>query len=137
MNGISLYLQGTLIFFINKIIIYRYIPVPTGNSKSDHETVISLPVYPCTYRELFKFNHREPLQNGISLYLQGTHVQACYELLYPRYIPVPTGNSKSFGFSSLHPTVYPCTYRELEIFGFDIISHRGISLYLQGTLEVN
>ena len=32
-----------------------------------------------------------------------------------RYIPVPTGNSINFSYKFKNISVYPCTYRELEL----------------------
>ena len=51
-SGISLYLQGTLQESVLLKGIYRYIPVPTGNSRFDTLWNIYITVYPCTYREL-------------------------------------------------------------------------------------
>ena len=52
-----------------------------------------------------------------------------------RYIPVPTGNSGILTLDYHPKTVYPCTYRELDIATSIIPSLYGISLYLQGTLD--
>ena len=54
MGGISLYLQGTLAPICLDLFMFRYIPVPTGNSDvvEIHSPVSS--VYPCTYRELIQ-----------------------------------------------------------------------------------
>ena len=50
--GISLYLQGTLLYLLELYIKTRYIPVPTGNSQIHQYLKRPQPVYPCTYREL-------------------------------------------------------------------------------------
>ena len=76
----------------------------------------------------------QSLLDGISLYLQGTHLEALVEEKGQRYIPVPTGNSSSFERNGLRLTVYPCTYRELGTLFNSTEKGTGISLYLQGTL---
>ena len=71
------------------------------------------PVYPCTYRELKTAFKRFFYAAGISLYLQGTPLHKHIQLIFTRYIPVPTGNSNfTCAIVKLTP-VYPCTYREL------------------------
>ena len=72
-DGISLYLQGTLDNKTLHISEFRYIPVPTGNSKNIWQTVNTCAVYPCTYRELYVLVLQNEQEHGISLYLQGTH----------------------------------------------------------------
>ena len=54
-DGISLYLQGTPENVYGDRSIFRYIPVPTGNSQDTTALVHARPVYPCTYRELKRF----------------------------------------------------------------------------------
>ena len=72
--GISLYLQGTQNVYTKRPDTTRYIPVPTGNSiLSAGKTQLS-PVYPCTYRELVSSINPSCICSGISLYLQGTHL---------------------------------------------------------------
>ena len=112
-NGISLYLQGTQLFYHCLCIRCRYIPVPTGNSSVCVCVFKSMPVYPCTYRELSQCVVMDSLERGISLYLQGTHTFLSLSGWSPRYIPVPTGNSCA-----------PIPFWQ---------DSRGISLYLQGT----
>ena len=70
-------------------------------------------VYPCTYRELNPAQSQGGWDVGISLYLQGTHVDRWLALKSARYIPVPTGNSPATEPNIRPPAVYPCTYREL------------------------
>ena len=70
--GISLYLQGTLEINCEDLNYRRYIPVPTGNSVECLLTGYSIPVYPCTYRELQLLLVLLFGSVGISLYLQGT-----------------------------------------------------------------
>ena len=70
-------------------------------------------VYPCTYRELLVLVLITMKWSGISLYLQGTLRLAVRIAQLTRYIPVPTGNSKTILQNISKPTVYPCTYREL------------------------
>ena len=70
---------------------------------------------------------------GISLYLQGTHMEKILSANTHRYIPVPTGNSIWFLNFLIINTVYPCTYRELCLRNKIYHLILGISLYLQGT----
>ena len=93
----------------------RYIPVPTGNSNCNLFGRNAQPVYPCTYRELLKDHDLIELFNGISLYLQGTHLHFWIVGIHFRYIPVPTGNSAGTLHTAWAWTVYPCTYRELAV----------------------
>ena len=131
--GISLYLQGTLSASHISPVLYRYIPVPTGNSTLNRTLVTGLTVYPCTYRELAIFGVAVMNKCGISLYLQGTPHESIIECLHYRYIPVPTGNSRCWHDKAVSIPVYPCTYRELSQIGHTVIRPFGISLYLQGT----
>ena len=133
--GISLYLQGTLIFFLLFMLIDRYIPVPTGNSQPENRIKHKIRVYPCTYRELKWGIRTINWGRGISLYLQGTLDHECIGIYLPRYIPVPTGNSVVSNTITECHTVYPCTYRELPYATQTMLDDAGISLYLQGTLN--
>ena len=56
-------------------------------------------------------------------------------LRYLRYIPVPTGNALESVLKNEPLSVYPCTYRELNLKYADLKYSDGISLYLQGTLK--
>ena len=93
MIGISLYLQGTLGTTKEQAQSIRYIPVPTGNSRSTPHLKVTPTVYPCTYRELYDIDPVARITAGISLYLQGTRTLSMYSFLGYGYIPVPTGNS--------------------------------------------
>ena len=135
--GISLYLQGTRIQQLSHKQLIRYIPVPTGNSFASSSKIHFLAVYPCTYRELIVSigpKHQIP---GISLYLQGTPDTRRTNAKYPRYIPVPTGNSTEPPMPAPFISVYPCTYRELWWNKRKCQCWHGISLYLQGTPVLN
>ena len=71
----------------------RYIPVPTGNAYLKSGKFQMLSVYPCTHRERLKFSNLYVDFFGISLYPQGTRIQATNRSDAIRYIPVPTGNA--------------------------------------------
>ena len=73
------------------------------------------------------------LNNGISLYLQGTLPRCEFPIWINRYIPVPTGNSSWCRLVLFLFAVYPCTYRELSRTIIWLSNTSGISLYLQGT----
>ena len=132
-SGISLYLQGTLQWLWVDNTKWRYIPVPTGNSHSTGNLSSSVPVYPCTYRELADNFITIETNSGISLYLQGTLLSGIRKTCVDRYIPVPTGNSHIYFLADQIKTVYPCTYRELNPATKAGRVNAGISLYLQGT----
>ena len=72
-------------------------------------------VYPCTYRELWFSFSSNVERFGISLYLQGTLAANPTHANTLRYIPVPTGNSSISNLVNCAFSVYPCTYRELNV----------------------
>ena len=115
---------------------FRYIPVPTGNSKFDGVNEEEIAVYPCTYRELLLGDLSKMFGSGISLYLQGTRPNSVIRIQNHRYIPVPTGNSHRPSYQTRWLAVYPCTYRELCCIITTSTKRDGISLYLQGTLAL-
>ena len=115
-TGISLYLQGTHMNNHTYNKRRRYIPVPTGNSLPPIPSRAYLTVYPCTYRELFHRHLVGKEMNGISLYLQGTHLDTFHQYENSRYIPVPTGNADLIILWICSLSVYPCTYRERNDF---------------------
>ena len=131
--GISLYLQGTRTALSDRWHLWRYIPVPTGNSFAKYYHRLVNAVYPCTYRELLFLYFKSLVIIGISLYLQGTPNALSKGSNVFRYIPVPTGNSQRSSIIITYNTVYPCTYRELSESSLVYSLKGGISLYLQGT----
>ena len=70
--GLSLCIQGTLIFFITTLEANRFIPVYTGNTNSPVILRIASPVYPCVYREHNSVNIKAERASGLSLCIQGT-----------------------------------------------------------------
>ena len=94
----------------------RFIPVYTGNTYTIAISIKNLPVYPCVYRE----------HNG------GTALSDCWY----RFIPVYTGNTLVTPIKRWWCQVYPCVYREhfikIEVWAFFI----GLSLCIQGTLNL-
>ena len=136
-TGISLYLQGTQRRDRRAIRACRYIPVPTGNACSSLLIFALTTVYPCTYREREK-NDLTPVHiPGISLYPQGTPEAIIFEKSCIRYIPVPTGNAHFCYACAVHLPVYPCTHRERKNFDTTTSESFGISLYPQGTHQLN
>ena len=70
---------------------------------------------------------------GLSLCIQGTPlVMSCF-LLYVRFIPVYTGNTKCQKSNSMLPSVYPCVYREHCAKQQNGSYFSGLSLCIQGT----
>ena len=70
-----------------------FIPVYTGNTKTQKKLNIFSAVYPCVYREHFGLNRQLAVNFGLSLCVQGTHVLTTVQLLTERFIPVYTGNT--------------------------------------------
>ena len=91
--GLTLRVQGTTIKFTREITWQRFIPVYTGNTKTQYDRPKCTPVYPCVYREHSDVFLLPPLGRGLSLCVQGTLsiLPRCY--LGDRFIPVHTGNT--------------------------------------------
>ena len=51
LNGLSLCIQGTLVFPIRTPLPARFIPVYTGNTEIIFKLPVQHTVYPCVYRE--------------------------------------------------------------------------------------
>ena len=71
---------------------------------------------------------------GLSLCIQGTLVSLNFDLLPARFIPVHTGNTILTNLALLDFTVYPCAYREHQLYTGRKKNGRGLSLCIQGTL---
>ena len=54
--GLSLCIQGTQFKLVRLIICRRFIPVYTGNTHGLVISIVSVPVYPCVYREHSNYN---------------------------------------------------------------------------------
>ena len=113
--------------------ILRFIPVYTGNSEVSLITSVFITVYPCVYRELSNFFSAFYRCIGLSLCIQGTLLEFQIIILCCRFIPVYTGNSHVDILMTGVGAVYPCVYRELNIYWFFLWSNRGLSLCIQGT----
>ena len=110
--GLSLCIQGTLPPVFYTSLLYRFIPVYTGNTRIMFLIAQGVPVYPCVYRE-----HRELQLNhgffcGLSLCIQGTRSAGVRNDSSIRFIPVYTGNTMLAGSLKTKSSVYPCVYRE-------------------------
>ncbi len=111
----------------------RFIPVLTGNSKSQLSEKFTDTVYPRTHGEQATMRCAPPTPRGLSPYSRGTGFYWDLSHCCWRFIPVLTGNS--------HPTtdvirlhsVYPRTHGE-QVFQLRC-SHflRGLSPYSRGT----
>ena len=84
----------------------------TGNTSSQIDSVIVLPVYPCAYREHTILIGDNVSVTGLSLCIQGTQHLKHQKNLAERFIPVHTGNTKNGVYELKTQTVYPCVYRE-------------------------
>ena len=56
LGGLSLCIQGTLTSIVFQFTPLRFIPVHTGNMKSNSKFILYLTVYPCAYREHTNYN---------------------------------------------------------------------------------
>ena len=112
-GGLSLCIQGTLrdSFILN--CRFRFIPVYTGNSDFVIASMLVLTVYPCVYRELGVNLSIVFFPLGLSLCIQGTRDIPPNIVIWPRFIPVYTGNSLVKIMALNCKSVYPCVYREL------------------------
>ena len=113
--GLSLCVQGTLFNNILTVQHLRFIPVCTGNTAVWFNIYLYFPVYPCVYREHIESTGTLSLMIGLSLCVQGTLWHWSISDVYPRFIPVCTGNTGIVWNDTTLPTVYPCVYREHKI----------------------
>ena len=85
----------------------------TGNTHVGYRCRSKLAVYPCVYREHWRW-----ADNNQRLY---------------RFIPVYTGNTPRFCRCGYLYPVYPCVYREHDIESLNMHDKAGLSLCIQGT----
>ena len=111
----------------------RFIPVHTGNTLIQGTVMMTIPVYPCAYREHQTVTELSAGFRGLSLCIQGTLYNVKTQEIKTRFIPVHTGNTTYATIGFIWHAVYPCAYREHPrphwILTFDI----GLSLCIQGT----
>ena len=105
----------------------------TGNTGSGNNLEITLPVYPCVYREHFTWLKNKIRQFGLSLCIQGTRFCRHFGRQSQRFIPVYTGNTNGCLQLFHWITVYPCVYREHWYSVFLRFTGWGLSLCIQGT----
>ena len=115
------------------ILLFRFIPVYTGNTRNWQSLKIQRAVYPCVYREHKKAIDWIKEKFGLSLCIQGTPNNFTHGYNILRFIPVYTGNTSCDVSIFLTIAVYPCVYRE-HIQGYTCYdSQVGLSLCIQGT----
>ena len=112
--GLSLCIQGTQIQCPVRQLFCRFIPVYTGNTKSNELAGGVGAVYPCVYREHDSAAKEAGIKSGLSLCIQGTH-------------------SRVWALAQ-RITVYPCVYREHVLEPSVVSTTSGLSLCIQGTL---
>ena len=112
-RGLSLCIQGTLLYGEWLVPHSRFIPVYTGNSNWLLGRAALTTVYPCVYRELLAIRFLRSEIAGLSLCIQGTLRYYPAAAISLRFIPVYTGNSICRRVADFCPAVYPCVYREL------------------------
>ena len=91
-TGLSLCVQGTLVFPIHTPLPARFIPVCTGNIALNGNVYIVISVYPCVYREHGRLERGGYPIIGLSLCVQGTFPLILRLTAGARFIPVCTGN---------------------------------------------
>ena len=91
--GLSLCVQGTRHLLKIKRLIWRFIPVCTGNTRRTIFTEFSCAVYPCVYREHDIGIVTGRAKTGLSLCVQGTLYLLRNVDNRFRFIPVCTGNT--------------------------------------------
>ena len=112
--GLSLCIQGTHLYRMICLILFRFIPVHTGNTVMSCGINVLKAVYPCAYREHIHCPFSSIKRIGLSLCIQGTRlgIMICFQFI----------------------SVYPCAYREHKIRGMVFKRFTGLSLCIQGTL---
>ena len=110
--GLSLCIQGTHRTENTVNRARRFIPVYTGNTLPNIFSKFLNSVYPCAYREHPPPAYIRKFRNGLSLCIQGTHLNQCFYRMLLRFIPVHTGNTNTFKCFFCNYPVYPCAYRE-------------------------
>ena len=133
LHGLSLCIQGTLIFLGWIWSVSRFIPVYTGNTLFVTIPSKTKAVYPCVYREHLKPYLLPSTPSGLSLCIQGTHAVRWGGLLRWRFIPVYTGNTYFLLIMPFSFPVYPCVYREHRRTSKRKRRNGGLSLCIQGT----
>ena len=108
----------------------------TGNSYNPSVKNKSDTVYPCVYRELAVPIFCDLMPAGLSLCIQGTLSLNDRVICKYRFIPVYTGNSIAEKSGLTAASVYPCVYRELAISFNSSFNDCGLSLCIQGTLQL-
>ena len=68
----------------------------TGNTAWDFLNEVLDAVYPCAYREHNNSSQRDFMGDGLSLCIQGTHLDVLDHPNGMRFIPVHTGNTAPF-----------------------------------------
>ena len=94
------------------------------------------PVYPCAYREHYVHFWDAQRVPGLSLCIQGTSHIKPHNKKRERFIPVHTGNIPVLPQQFWMIPVYPCAYREHMPAQFRVVQTSGLSLCIQGTLNL-
>ena len=110
--GLSLCVQGTSTRVRALVLSHRFIPVCTGNISQSWWFFSYFAVYPCVYREHYRFSVIKIIFSGLSLCVQGTLPHYHIKNNHLRFIPVCTGNIWWNTILRRQFAVYPCVYRE-------------------------
>ncbi len=106
----------------------------TGNTDVNWFAKALKPVYPRAYGEHIIMNSACHFFNGLSPCIRGTPLPRPSKLIFLRFIPVHTGNTRRYLFSYCLRSVYPRAYGEHVNHALLFAKLRGLSPCIRGTL---
>ena len=134
---LSLCIQGTRVDMFWAPPHARFIPMHIGNTYANISCFCVFTVYPYVYREHQRRFKRANCSSGLSLCIQGTQAVCAYAYLWQRFIPMYIGNTPRVNSNSMRAPVYPYVYREHLLMIFQLSLVGGLSLCIQGTLDMD
>ncbi len=132
-DGSSPYTRGTPARSSASGTSFRFIPIHTGNSKTDRGRGGRVSVHPHTHGELIEADTSSPAFNGSSPYTRGTLSSCQKQNSFIRFIPIHTGNSGELLQGTRDSAVHPHTHGELEESEPLYLFQCGSSPYTRGT----
>ena len=106
-HGLSPLARGTLRRALHHACNPRFIPAGAGNTKSRHEPIPMIPVYPRWRGEHIAVFSKLWFTRGLSPLARGTPQTVCYNPRDRRFIPAGAGNTAFPWSSAVVFTVYP------------------------------
>ncbi len=105
----------------------------TGNTDVNWFAKALKPVYPRAYGEHIIMNSACHFFNGLSPCIRGTPLPRPSKLIFLRFIPVHTGNTRRYLFSYCLRSVYPRAYGEHCVTSNICATTIGLSPCIRGT----